>query len=71
MYVEICLKLPNNSGGYAAFWGMSNKKDLIIENKVELDFLNLLHLKKGEGCGADYGGMTSYQRSCRLRSRYR
>ena len=59
MYVEICLRLPSNSGGYAAFWGMSNKKDLIIENKVELDFFEFIASKKEEDCGADYGGMTS------------
>ena len=46
MYVEICLRLPSNSGGYAAFWGMSNKKDLIIENKVELDFFEFIASKK-------------------------
>ena len=46
MYVEICLRLPNNSGGYAAFWGMSNKEDLIIENKVELDFFEFIASKK-------------------------
>ncbi|MFL2876773.1 MAG: hypothetical protein ACJZ86_02855 [Pontiellaceae bacterium] len=46
MYVEICLRLPSNSGGYVAFWGMSNKKDLIIENKVELDFFEFIASKK-------------------------
>ena len=24
MYVELRVKLPSNSGGYAAFWGMAN-----------------------------------------------
>ena len=41
-------------------------KDLIIENKVELDFFEFIASKKEEGCGADYGGMTSYQQKLQI-----
>jgi|MDTG01.4.fsa_nt_gb hypothetical protein len=46
MYVEICIKLPNNPGGYAAFWGMANRNDPIVQNRVELDFFEYIANQK-------------------------
>ena len=53
MYVEICIKLPNNPGGYAAFWGMANRNDPIVQNRVELDFFEYIANQKKENFGAD------------------
>ena len=38
MYVELRVKLPNNAGGYAAFWGMANEPTLPVKDQIELDF---------------------------------
>jgi len=38
MYVELRVKLPNNPGGYAAFWGMANNLSLPVKDQIELDF---------------------------------
>ena len=42
MYVELKVKLPSNSGGYAAFWGMANDLSLPVEDQIELDFYEFI-----------------------------
>jgi hypothetical protein len=42
MAVEIRFKLPSNSGGYAAFWGMAGKKDAPPEDRLELDLFEYI-----------------------------
>ena len=42
MYVELRVKLPSNSGGYAAFWGMANDLSLPVEDQIELDFYEFI-----------------------------
>ena len=42
MYVELKVKLPSNSGGYAAFWGMANDLSLSVEDQIELDFYEFI-----------------------------
>ena len=42
MYVELRVKLPSNSGGYAAFWGMAGKKGAPPEDRMELDWFEYI-----------------------------
>ena len=42
MYVELKVKLPSNSGGYAAFWGMANDLSLPVKDQIELDFYEFI-----------------------------
>ena len=42
MYVELRVKLPNNAGGYAAFWGMANDLSLPVKDQIELDFYEFI-----------------------------